>query len=86
MADKFSAHFVDVDSPATGGFDVTPNDSTDLSVATRAIAVLVSGNVKVTTIDGSVLTVYIAAGGPLPLRVTRIWATGTTATGIVGLY
>jgi len=41
--------------------------------------------VQVTTSGGSVASVYIAAGTAFPVRATRVWATGTTASGITAL-
>lgn len=86
MSDKFRRFTRGLSSPPFGGFPVTPNDVTDLPTVTRALNAGGSGTVHVTMQDGSDVTIFIAAGGLLPLRVTRIWATGTTATDIVGLY
>ncbi|PWJ12890.1 spike base protein, RCAP_Rcc01079 family [Jannaschia seohaensis] len=85
MTDKFSKHVTGLDSPASALQAVTPDDATDLPLASRAIAVAQAGDVRVTTVDGSIATIYVAAGMPFPVRVARIWATGTTATGIVAL-
>lgn len=71
--------------PASTLIDVTPSDTTDLSDVTSALNVATPGTVRVTTLDGSVTDVSVAPGYAFPLRVTRIWATGTTATGIRGL-
>lgn len=64
---------------------VTPNDSTDLSFTASAVYVTGAGNVKATLADGSVVTMAAAANSVLPCAVNRVWATGTTATGIIGL-
>ncbi|MCH2165776.1 MAG: hypothetical protein MK098_14160 [Marinovum sp.] len=45
-----------------------------------------AGTVRVTTVDGSELTVNVAAGVIFPIRAKRIWATGTTALNIAALY
>lgn len=51
-----------------------------------AFLVLVTGDVKVTTDTGAVLTfVGVAANVVIPVRVVLIWSAVTTATGIVGL-
>ncbi len=71
-------------SPITGAFAVTPNDATDLTEITLSLYVSVAGAVKVTLADGSVVTYANLAAGRHPLRVKRVWATGTAATGIVG--
>ena len=68
-------------------FAITPDDATDLSFATRGIIVAVSGNVSVIMQnDTDPVTVYLAAGVQHALNVKRVRSTGTTATGIVGLY
>ncbi|MEL6519337.1 MAG: hypothetical protein AAFQ66_00120 [Pseudomonadota bacterium] len=72
-------------SPAERIEAITPNNDNDLAYMTRALNVSGSGSVRVTTSTGDVGTVYIAAGSMFPIRVSRVWATGTTATGIQGL-
>lgn len=71
-------------SPITGAFAITTSDSTDLAEVTLNLYVSVAGAVKLTMFDGSVVTYANLAAGRHPLRVKRVWATGTTATGIVG--
>jgi hypothetical protein len=71
--------------PAYGGFTITEAD-TDLATNARFFYVGVGGTVKITTVDGNVLTlVGIPAGTFVPISVKRIWLTGTvTATSFVG--
>lgn len=67
---------------------VTPSDSADLTFVTRGVYVGVAGDLTVTPAYGasaSVLFKAVPAGSLLPIRVSRIWATGTTATQIVAL-
>ena len=71
-------------SPITGAFAITPNDATDLQEVTLSLFVSVGGAVKVTLYDGSVVTYANLTAGRHPLRVKRVWATGTAATGLVG--
>jgi len=73
-------------SPITGAAAVTPNDSTDLPEVTLALFVSVAGAVKVTMMDGSVVTYPTLSAGRHHLRVKRVWATGTAATGLVAEY
>lgn len=61
---------------------VTPSDSADLAYVSRAFHVGTAGDVTVTTLSGEKVTITGATAGWHPIRVTRIWATGTTATGI----
>lgn len=86
MPDLFKDFQPGLESPATNVFEVIPSDTTDLPVSSRALNVAQEGIVKVTTVAGDVASVAIAAGVPFPIRVTRVWATGTTAAGIVALY
>jgi hypothetical protein len=62
---------------------VTPSDSTDLAVVTRALIIGTAGTLKVTRIDGTAVTLTVPTG-ELRIRVVRVWATGTTASGITG--
>ena len=87
MSDKFSKYHGGLESPAERAFAITPNDSADLSVFPRAIYVGGAGNVKVTTLGGDTVTLNGAvAGSILPVRVVRVFSTGTTATNLIGLY
>lgn len=86
MADIFENFQIGLESPAVRLYGAAPSDSSDLPNASRAINVATAGSVRVTTIHGDTDTVYIAAGITFPLRVRRIWQSGTSATGIVVLY
>jgi len=86
MSDIFREFSSGLESPATHLMAVTPDDATDLPVASRGINVGTSGAVRVTTVGGTTETVYVAAGSAFPLRITRIWQTGTTAANIVAMY
>lgn len=86
ITDPYAAHIDSISGPITGGFDITPDDANDLAVMPRALMVGASGDVAVTLKDGSSLTLTgLTPGVIYPLRVTRVQATGTTATGIQGL-
>lgn len=65
---------------------IAPSDSTDLAQVTRALNVAAAGLVRVRTVGGDTADVYVAAGVAFPIRVRRVHATGTTATGIRGLW
>ena len=78
-------NFVDAVTPSGAAASVTPNDSTNIA-PTRGLYVGVSGDVKVTMLDGTAVTfVGVAAGIVHPLQVVRVWSTGTDATDIVAL-
>ncbi len=84
--DKFEDHTLGLESPPTDIEDITPDDVAELGNVTRALNVSVSGMVRVTTVEGAIASVFIAAGILFPLRVRKVWATGTTATDIRGLF
>lgn len=75
-------------SPSGDLVAVTPHDTNALaSGVTRGLYVGGSGNIAVTTQNGqSVTLVGVAAGIILPVRVTHVKATNTTATSIVAVY
>ncbi len=77
-----------LDSPASNAAAVTPSDTVDLADVTRGVYVGVAGDVKVNmaTSGTSIVFTAVAAGSILPIRVTRILATGTTATNIVAVW
>ena len=84
MADPFARRTPQLESPLAFAAAVTPNDSTDLATSSRALYVGASGAVKVTLVGGSTVTlVGLAAGVWHPMRVQRVWSTGTTAADIV---
>lgn len=86
MPDRFADYALSLESPAITGFAVAPSDGADLADVTRAVFVGGSGSLAVVFTSGTEVTLTGVAGGSvLPLRVRRIKATGTTATGIVGL-
>lgn len=72
-------------APAENIAAVTPNDSTDIAANCRGLLCGVAGDCKVTTQAGNAVTIPLQAGYN-PIRVTRVWSTGTTATGIYALY
>ena len=74
-----------VTDPAGMFTPVTPNDSVDLSDVTRMVTLAVGGTLKATRRDGTAVTVTLPAGA-FPMMATRIWATGTTATGITAFW
>ena len=84
--DTFAAADDTLTSPATDIEEVTPSDVADLAQLTKALNVATPGLVRVTTETGTISEIFIAAGVVFPLRVRRVWATGTTATGIRGLF
>ena len=70
---------------------VVPSDTVDLPAPSLFIFATTAGNVSVDTVGGAGVTqtaviIPILAGDHFPLRVKRIRATGTTATGIFSVW
>ena len=87
ITDFFDGFAPSPTGPATGGFDVVPDDNADLPAVTRALMVSTGGDVAAVLKDGSTLTLpALSPGSVYPVRIRRILATGTTASGIRGLY
>ena len=85
--DRFNVMQSGLASPAANIADVSLHDSNLLDPPCRALHVkTTSGLVKVTTVDGTTATVYIAQGQVFPIRARVVWSTGTTAIGVVALY
>lgn len=64
---------------------VTPSNTVDLPFIARAIRARAGGDIRITSGAGIVRDTFIGDGELLPVAVTRIHATGTTATGIEAL-
>ena len=87
MADTFNTQTPGLNSPLTNAAAIAPNDSEDISVTTRGIYLGMPGDVQVDLLDSGTVTLRnLVAGVVHPIRAKRVYATGTTATDIVGLY
>jgi hypothetical protein len=87
MVDLWAYFRSNIDSPAYNHFVVTPNNTIDFAISTRAIYVGRGGDMEIVTHD-NVAVVYAntIAGSTLPVRAKRINSSNTTAGQIVGLY
>lgn len=66
---------------------VTTSDATVYDEPTRAIYVGGAGNLRVDMVSGGTVTfTNLMAGTVLPVQVTRIYATSTTATNLINLF
>lgn len=72
--------------PAANGEAVTPNDST--TVYSRGVWVGTGGDLAVTMYDSgqSVTFPNVQSGSLLPIRVSKVLSTGTTASDIVVIW
>lgn len=87
MADVFENHQVGLTCPATHCDAITPSDTQPLANTSRILYVGSSGDISVMLASGDTATLTAAQSGVMyPLRVTRVYATGTTATNLLGLY
>jgi hypothetical protein len=87
MIDEFRKYSRSLVSPAENAAKIVPNDATDISNVSRALYVGGAGDLHVMMLGGGTAAfANIPAGTLIPLRVTRVLATGTTATAILGLW
>ena len=75
------------DAPPTDAQSVGGGADVDLKTVTRAIYVGGAGNVKVQMLSGVDVTfTAVPVGTYLPIRVKKIYATGTSASAILALF
>lgn len=74
-----------VSDPAKFGQTVTPSDSTVLT-PTRALYIGVGGDVSVLMMNNVTVTFKNVTVGILPIQVTKVLATDTTASSILALW
>lgn len=70
--------------PIHNAMVVTPSDNDNLPFVTTALRLASGGAVRVTLLGGTTVTYPSGALNPgisHPMRVTRVWATGTTVPG-----
>ena len=73
-------------APSPTAAAVTKHDTNTIPL-TRSVYVGGAGSLKVTMADGADVTfAAVPAGTTIPIRVVRVFSTGTTATSIVALY
>jgi hypothetical protein len=74
-----------VNAPATDFHIVTPSDSALLDQPCRGFLIGVAGNIKLTSLNGTTGIIPVPAGH-VSIGALQVWATGTTASGIIALY
>ena len=85
MPDAFHSHARRAMDPAVKIFSIQPDDGADLPDITTAVNVATPGTLRVTMLDGTIGDITVHPGVFVPVRLRRVWQTGTTATGIKGL-
>ena len=87
MAERYPFRANDGTGAARSGFAVTPSDVADLQAENRALHVGLGGDLALVLSSGDAVALQgVISGSLLPLRATRVKATGTSASQIVGLY
>lgn len=87
MADDWATVSTGIDGPARNAAAVTPSDGTDLATAARGLWVGGAGNIALTMVGGQDVTFTgVPAGTILPICVSRVKSTSTTATTILALW
>jgi hypothetical protein len=87
MSKYFSGRAKGMDDPADRLVTLTPNDAADIpDGATRGVFVGVAGSFSVRDMHGNEVVLTSLDAQYHPIRITRLLATGTTASSIVGLF
>lgn len=76
---------LDPASPGVGSIPITPSDAAVLTPPIRSLYCATAGDVKFTGIDGTVDIWPVPANFIIPVAMSLVWATGTTATGLHGV-
>lgn len=72
--------------PARAAFAITPHDTNFLPALTLGIYVGGIGNIAILdSEDGVPIFVGVVVGSIIPVRAQKVFATGTTATNLLGL-
>lgn len=86
MPDRYQDYNGGLEGPATHAFTISPNDGADLVETTRAIYVGAPGSLTLVLQSGAeVAFANVTAATVLPVRATRVKASGTTASSMVGM-
>ena len=85
MTNPFADRSASIQGPARDLLPVTPDDNTDLTSVAVALFVETGGTVSIVTVNGNTRVVTLPDFSLLPVGVTRVLATNTTASGIHAL-
>lgn len=87
IMDAFSKYSRSLTSPPENGVNISPADDISIEQVTRALYVGGAGHLRVQMLGGEIVTLAnVPAGSLMPLRVTHVFQTGTTATALVGFW
>ena len=86
MPDRFQNSSPSLSGPAVHAFAIAPSDTVALTETTRAVYVGGAGSIAAIMASGaSASFAAVPSGTVLPVRLTKVMATGTSASDIVGL-
>lgn len=85
MTNPFSRRASSLAGPGIDYLPVTPDDAADLPDVAASLYVEGAGSVTFVSVKGQTRTVAVPEFGWIVCGVTRVLATGTTATGIHGV-
>lgn len=81
------ARYVLPNDPALSAAAVVPSDTADLPNYSRMLYVGVTGDIKVTTLNGEVVTFKNVPVGTLMVQARKVWAApATSASEILALW
>lgn len=90
MQDPYQYATAHIQNPITNAFSISPSNTTDLPVTTRSVYIGSSGDLRVTLKDmpdGTFVTYKnMIEGLSYPLRIKRVFSSGTTASNLIGEY
>lgn len=84
MINPFKTFKRQISGPATAMIPITPSDTVDLNTICVALYIENGGTVRFKSISGRESTITVTDFSTIPVGVVRVFATGTTATGIHG--
>jgi hypothetical protein len=89
MPDPFGSIFTGPRGPYQQAFAIAPDDAQDLPTFAAALWVGTGGSLTVMlrgmTTPVTIPNVAASTAAPVPLYVRRVYATGTTASNLIGL-
>ena len=87
--DIYTANPLMLIAPCSNFSAVTPNDGVQLTISPKALYIGTGGDLTVSSLmekDVPVTFKNVPSGAIIDVRVSRIYATGTTAADIVAMY
>ena len=85
--DNFGSSSDSLIAPANNAFEITPHDTQELAIVTKALYIGTGGDVVLRPLEGAIDVTFrnLLAGSILDVRALAVRATGTSASDLVGL-